>query len=168
MMKRRKSMSSRLAIGAGAVLVFLFLYIDDWSRDFTTNIAEFSVQEAGPYVEPLLTGGRSVPEVLEAVRMAVGRIRSWEYIGETVDGNRTTLIFVRTNRMLRFKDDITIRVENLGDRWRLSGESRSRFGIGDLGRNPRNLKRFLEELHAVGSGSARGSLVDAVAPRSHP
>jgi len=138
---------------AVALLVFLFLYIDDWSRDFVSHSASFSPVEAESYVAAL-GPQRPVHEITEAVKMAAGRIRNWGYVGEAGDGNTTSIVFVRVNRVLRFKDDITIRVEDLGGRWRISGESVSRLGIADLGRNPRNLRRFLEELREVGKGAA--------------
>ena len=47
------------------------------------------------------------------------------------------------------EDDITISVEDRGNRCILTGESRSRHGYGDLGQNPRNLRRIIDEIRIV-------------------
>lgn len=131
---------------------FLFVYVEDWSRDFTTNEAFIAHDSTDPGLRPMLSS-RSVAELNEAVRRAASRIRNWEYVGEAADGNTSRVIFVRTSRLWRFKDDVVIRVEDLGDRRVVTGESRSRFGIGDLGQNPRTLRRFLAELRDVLDGA---------------
>ena len=137
-----------IAIACG---LFLFFYIDDWSRDFSTNHAEISALSLDESLQPF-ESNRSSGELVEAVTWAARRIRSWEYIGEAGDGKTTRLIFVRTNRLLRFKDDITVTIEDQGARRVVTAESTSRIGWGDLGRNPRNLLRLLEELRAVLEG----------------
>jgi uncharacterized protein (DUF1499 family) len=140
---------------------FLFGYVDDWSRDFTTNEAFIEHDAADPTLRPL-ESDRSTADLLEGVRRAAGRIRNWKYVGEAGDGNTVRVIFVRTSRIWRFKDDVVIRIEDLGDRRVVTGESRSRFGIGDLGQNPRTLRRFLAELRAVLTGAV------APSPRYEP
>jgi len=141
----------RWIIIAIACAVFFFFYIDDWGRDFSTNHAEISALALDESLQPF-ESTRSAEELVEAVTWAARRIRSWEYIGEVGDGKTTRLIFVRTNRLLRFKDDITVAIEDQGNRRVVTAESRSRLGWGDLGRNPRNLRRLLEELRAVLEG----------------
>jgi hypothetical protein len=131
--------------------VFFVLYIDDWGRDFTANHAEISDLSLDETLQPV-TSQRSSEELVLAIKWAGRRIRSWEYIGDAEDDNATMIIFVRTNRILRFKDDITIRVEDRGRERVITGESRSRLGFGDLGRNPRNLRRILNELRGVLAG----------------
>jgi hypothetical protein len=147
------------ALGVGLV-VFLFFYVEDWGRDFTSHSATVSADNSRTYLRPLLATQRTAPEMEAAARMAASRIGNWRGNGNSVDGNTTSLIFVRTNRILRIKDDITIRLQNRGDGWALTGESTSRWAIGDLGRNRRNLNRFLLELQAVGVGSTRRPVLD--------
>ena len=137
-----------MAIACG---LFLFFYIDDWGRDFSTNHAEISVLSLDESLKPF-ESNRSTEELVEAVTWAAHRIRSWEYVGEVGDGKTTRLIFVRTNRLFRFKDDITVAIEDQGARRVVTAESRSRIGWGDLGRNPRNLRLLLAELRAVLAG----------------
>lgn len=151
MPKWRKRLLILLAIVAAAVLG-LALYIDDWSRDFTTNTAEISEHSKDPTLRPLIVE-RSLPEVVEVIKAASRRIRDWEFVGDAGDQDTAVLLFVRTSRIWRFKDDVTMRVEDLGDRCAITGESRSRVGVGDLGQNPRTLRRILREIRAVLDGS---------------
>jgi uncharacterized protein (DUF1499 family) len=150
---KEKKLLVPLCIGA-ALLVFLLFRVDDWSRDFTTHEAFISEDAEDPTLRaarlPLTT-----PEAAEAVRRAAGRIRNWEYVGEAADDDALRVIFVRTSRIWRFKDDVVIRIASDGGTRVISGESRSRIGIGDLGRNPRTLRRFLAELRDVYEGSTR-------------
>ena len=78
-----------------------------------------------------------------------------EIVGEASDGDSTLVMFVRTSRLFRFKDDITMRIEDQGRERVVTGESRSRVGKGDLGQNPRNLRRLMTELRAVLDGAVR-------------
>jgi uncharacterized protein (DUF1499 family) len=147
------------AVVAALLALFLFGYIDDWSRDFTRNSAEISPDAEDPGLRPLVTR-LSTDDAIEACVRAAGRIRTWEHIGEAGEGNVSLILFVRTSRVWKFKDDIIIVIENLGSKRMISGKSASRIGIGDLGQNPRNLKRFMAELRAVleGAGSPAAPL----------
>ena len=149
----KNAKTRRLVITCTAVLVFLIVYIDDWGRDFISHEAEISSDTADESLRPL-SSGRSHAVLVEAVKMAAHRISNWEYIGEVGYEEITLITFVRTHRLLRLKNDITIRVEDLGKLREISGESRSRLEIGDLGRNPRNLRRLLQETRTVLKGSA--------------
>jgi len=155
---RRFVVPAAVAVG---LLVFLFLYIDDWSRDFSSSEAFIAADAKDSRLRPL-TSNRSAAELAQAVRAAAGRIRSWEYVGEASDEGAARLLFVRTGRLSRLKADIVIRIEDAGRQRRVTGESRSRFSvIGDLGANPRSLRRFLAELRDVLEGArspaARGA-----------
>ncbi|MCP3981295.1 MAG: DUF1499 domain-containing protein [bacterium] len=145
--RRRKP----LIVAAIALVVFV-LYIDDWGRDFTTNHAEIVVDQARPELLRLVER-RPAYELAIGLRWAGERIRNWHYVGTVTDDDTILVSFVRTNRLLRFKDDITMRIEHRGGRSVVSGDSRSRFGFGDLGRNPRNLERLMRELRDVLEGA---------------
>jgi len=150
----------RLAAAAAGLLLFLVFYIDDWGRDFTTNEAFVTPQSTDPGLRALRSE-RPLEEMVLAIRGAGRRIRNWKYIGEARDEAAVSLLFERTARVLRFTDDITIRVEDRGDHRLVTGVSKSRMGYGDLGRNPKNLRRLLSELEDVLDGA--GSL-----PRGGP
>lgn len=133
---------------AAIVVLALVVAIDDPMRDFTTNHAAIAEDAEDPALRPLVFD-RPADELIDATRRAAQRIKDWEYIGTARIDNASTIVFERTGRVSRITDDIIIRVEDLGHRCRLTGESRSRSRIGDLGQNPRNLRRILAELAAV-------------------
>jgi len=129
-------------------LVALFALVDDPRRDFFEYRAALREDAADPLLRPMVFD-RPAAELIEATRDAARRIKNLDYIGTARVDNASTVVFERTSRWLRFKDDIIIRVEDLGSRCRVTGESRSRQEFGDLGRNPRNLRRIVSELFVV-------------------
>ena len=149
---RRRRNRIRLGLAAVAAAVLLFWHIEDWGRDFIAHEAEIALYSEDPRLQPLYST-RPTGELVEAIRRAGLRIGNWEHVGEVVDGDSTQVLFVRTHRLLRLKDDIRMRIDDLGDRRRVTGESRSRLAVGDLGRNPRNLRRVLRELRSVLKGA---------------
>ena len=133
----------------GAIVVLgLFVAIDDPSRDFTDHVASISESARDPRLRPRVYPFPS-DELEQAVERAARRIKNWEYIGTAELDGATQVVFERTSRVLKLKDDVVLRVEPLAQGSRLTGESRSRLEWGDLGQNPRNLRRILEELDAV-------------------
>jgi uncharacterized protein (DUF1499 family) len=150
--KRRRSIP--VLIGMVVLLCFV-AFIDDWKRDFTSSHAEISDGQADPRLKPLILE-RSTLDSIRLIKRAAGRIHDWEYVGEAQHGNNVQIIFVRTGRLWQSKDDITLRVEDRGDRCILTGESRSRHGYGDLGQNPRNLRRIVDEIRIVADDEEPG------------
>jgi hypothetical protein len=141
---------------AGFVVLALVLVIDDPARDFTSNHAVISESAKDPRLRPReyeLPAADLVPAILDAA----GRISNWEYVGTAGVDGRTNVVFERTSRLFKLKDDVILRVEEQGQRSRLTGESRSRLEYGDLGQNPRNLRRILSELDTVLAAAHRGS-----------
>jgi uncharacterized protein (DUF1499 family) len=47
---------------------------------------------------------------------------------------------------MKYRDDIRVQIEPAAEGTRLSAESRSRVGKGDLGQNPRNLRELLDKV----------------------
>ena len=144
--RRRRTL--RLAVGAVVLVAWVVLQIDDWSRDLTSYRARTSPTASDPLLQPL---ERLEPaaELVQAIKSAALRVRNVEYVGKTSDGNTTLVLFVRTHRLLRIKDDIVMRVEDHGSMRLVSGAAESRLHLGDLGRNPRSLRRFRTELLEV-------------------
>jgi hypothetical protein len=130
------------------VLLALYVAIDDPARDFTSNFARISDTAGDPRLRTR-EYAISAHELAAAIELAARRITNWEYIGTAGVDGRTTIVFERTSRMWKLKDDVILRVEQVDDRVRLTGESRSRLDYGDLGQNPRNLRRILTELDSV-------------------
>lgn len=136
---------------AAAVTVYILSHVDNWRRDFTTNQASTEGPEAD--LPPMI-----VPESVEAtqalLRRAIADLRHWQEQPATAaepvpaepDGT-VRLYFVRSTRLLRFKDDVTIRLEPAADDSTVVHvQSRSRIGRGDLGQNPRNIRELFEAM----------------------
>jgi uncharacterized protein (DUF1499 family) len=133
---------------AAIVLLVLFVVVDDPARDFTENRAVMTEHSEDPLLRPLVFE-RPAAELIDATLQAAERIKNWEYIGTAQIDDASTVVFERTSRVMRLKDDIIIRIEDRGERCRVTGESRSRTSFGDLGQNPRNLRRIVTELFVV-------------------
>lgn len=89
------------------------------------------------------------PAVLEAVVRAASALPRWSVASRDDEGAR----LVRATRLLRFKDDVTVRVSPEGGGARAEFASASRVGKGDMGQNPRNLRELLAAVEgAVGAG----------------
>lgn len=85
-------------------------------------------------------------EVLSAAKRAVEQLPRWSYVGSGRGPGGSELRATATTRLLRFVDDVTVRVRSEGGRTRVSVRSRSRVGKGDFGQNARNIRTFLAEL----------------------
>jgi len=144
-------------IGLGVLLLLLALQIEDWSRDFTSNYAEVSSEvhhSSGP--SPLISD-RSIPELVVAVQWAGRRIGGFRFVGDSYEDHAATVLFSVTSPVLRLKDDVMVTiVDRDGQRVvTASSGSRTALPIGDLGRNPRNLRRLYTERGDGLEGAAR-------------
>jgi len=149
----------RWLLVVAAAIAWLALTVDNWSRDFVRYDAAISAHAQDPTLRPL-ESPRPTGQLVEAVKMAARRIKNWRFAGEAEDGETALIYFERTQRLLGFKDDIIVRIEDRGNRRAITAESRSRLRIGDLGRNPRNLRRLLAELRLVLDGAAPGPILE--------
>ncbi|MEX2175296.1 MAG: DUF1499 domain-containing protein [Pirellulaceae bacterium] len=125
--------------GVLAIAVVLLTHVEDWSRDLTTNHAATTLDS------PLNPG-----DLARQTIAAVAEIPHWQLIDQATEAATIRLHFVRTTGLLRFQDDIRVRIEPAAGGSRLSAESRSRLGKGDLGQNPRNLRELLDRLRPGG------------------
>ena len=125
-----------------AVAIALFLRVENWSRDLTTNVAatdETSPDERlRPVHSPLLPA-----KLADEVESAARQLPGWELAKRDDSATAATLHFVRTTPWLRFRDDIRVQIVPAEGGSLLTAESRSRVGKGDLGQNPRNLRELL-------------------------
>ncbi len=132
-----------LSIGAVS-LTLVSLVVEDWPRDFTTNTASTSDDPKAP-----LAAHRSdLPpaELANHAIAAAGKLPGW-HLAKLEEGQGVvTLRFVRSTRVLRFKDDITLHIVAEDGGSILRADSKSRIGKGDLGQNPRNLRELLAAL----------------------
>lgn len=131
-----------VALAAGTAL-----QIDDWSRDLTTNHASTSRDAPDAALRSIETPVAG--DALARVVAETGQELGWEVVSSTQTGPAAwTVHLVRTTRLFRFRDDITVTVTDRGATRLLDAGSRSRVGKGDLGQNPRNLRALLERVRA--------------------
>ncbi|MEM6656041.1 MAG: DUF1499 domain-containing protein [Planctomycetota bacterium] len=162
-------------------LLVMALYVDDWSRDLTTNVAWTDPEN--PELSPIewtgapLTVNDAIDDFVETrsnwtqpqpplplpAESPVNRI-STQPVGEM------QFHLVRTTGVMRYRDDVWLVAEpvaaepvdrkTVGEpRCRLHVHSQSRVGKGDLGQNPRNIRELLDALREAANaapGSAGG------------
>ena len=159
--KRLRTAGIWAAIG----IAYILLGIDDWSRDWVEHEATLGFEPASKSVGRLLTAPPGHPsrvsltEWSRAVEWAGKRIKNLEFSGEIDDGDTLILKFVRTHRILRLKDDITVRIRRSGRGQTIETHAAARLGLGDLGRNPRTIRRLYAELEDI---LAESNLVSAI------
>ncbi|MEN0110791.1 MAG: DUF1499 domain-containing protein [Planctomycetota bacterium] len=137
-------------------IVVMATYVDDWSRDLTTNTARTSVDAADTRLRPIQTTADTAT-IRERLSPAENRMPHWEIADEkpTPDGWEgfdaiETVHLVRTTGLMRYQDDVWVLVGEPNDKGvaTVHADSRSRVGKGDLGQNPRNLRELLGHLRA--------------------
>jgi uncharacterized protein (DUF1499 family) len=122
-------------------------FMEDWRRDLTQNHAATSADARNPLLRPILMQLSPV-DAARLVEQAASSLTRWEVTGtEEIAAGRLVRL-VRTTPMLRFKDDITVRLvaQDAPDGQAatlLTAESQSRLGRADFGQNPRNLVEIL-------------------------
>jgi uncharacterized protein (DUF1499 family) len=84
--------------------------------------------------------------VTRAARGAVAALPGWELVGSGRGPGGAELQVVARTRVLRFKDDVTIRIRRREGATEVSARSRSRVGKIDFGQNARNIRAFQAEL----------------------
>ena len=131
----------------GLITALILSRVDDWGRDFSTNIA---MTGDSAKIKPLrLT--LAPAESLEKLKAAVAQMSHWQWIDETKTTDAFVVNLVRTTTVFRFKDDIqvTITADDASKGSIVNAISRSRVGKGDLGQNPRNLKELFAKIEAT-------------------
>ena len=102
-------------------------------------------RRAFPDIQPLW-----LKEPLERVfadAQAAAKRMGWEIVSTTPERGR--LEAVATTPLLRFKDDVVVRVTSRDDGVRVDVRSKSRVGRSDLGANARRIRAFLEHLQEI-------------------
>ncbi len=142
-------------IWAAALFTYVLVGIDDWGRDWAEHEATLVFEPEQRLVEQLLAAPPGHPhhvsmsEWSDAVQWAGKRVKNLEFSGEATDGDTLILTFVRTHRLLRLKDDLTVRVTRSGSQQTIEAHSKARLAIADLGRNPKTIRRLYAELEDV-------------------
>jgi uncharacterized protein (DUF1499 family) len=84
--------------------------------------------------------------VAKAARAALERLPRFSFVGAGSGPGGSSLQAVAATKLLKFKDDVTIRIRRQGGATRVSVKSRSRTGKLDFGQNARNVREFLAAL----------------------
>ncbi len=135
-----------IGIVALLVTIWIFSYIEDWSRDLSTNVADTRPDAKDERLRPWTTA--TTPDDLEAMLKRVGQVMPlWSYSESITEADSTRKVkLVRTTKLMRFKDDIEVSFTRAGDQTVVNVHSQSRLGKGDLGQNPRNVREILQYL----------------------
>ena len=128
------------AVGLAIVFSGTWLMLGIWP---VINIVETERTPEYPDIVPRALAA-SPGRVFDAAMHAVNRLPRWSVV--SYDDRTGEIRAEATTRMLRFVDDVTIRVEGHGDGARVHVRSASRVGKGDFGQNARNIRAFLSEL----------------------
>lgn len=126
---------------AAISLALLSLYVEDWKRDFSSNTASTSDDPKSSL--PAYRSDMPAAELANHTIAAAGQLAGWHLAKLDEGKGVVTLRFIRSTRLFRFKDDITVHIATEDGGSILRAESKSRLGKGDLGQNPRNLRELL-------------------------
>ena len=84
----------------------------------------------------------------DAVREALTDRPGWTVVGSGQGPGGVALSLVHETPLLRFKDDVTVKIRRKGGQTVVSVRSRSRVGMWDFGQNARNIRELLQALDA--------------------
>lgn len=99
-----------------------------------------------PEVQPLTLP--CAPAVAFGQALDVAKGQGWAIVA--ADAARGRLEATATTAVLRFQDDVVVRLRAEGAGTRVDVRSKSRMGKGDLGANARRVVAYLDALRAVG------------------
>lgn len=144
-MKTKRRVFPVVLVCVAFVLLSLFTLLDNWKRDLTTNYARLDDNSPDPSLRPVVI---SLPadEVADRIETWVTTMPNWSVESRQRNADHLLLHLTRRTRVLRFVDDIHVRLSEVQDKTRVDAESQSRVGVGDFGQNPRNLRELTHAL----------------------
>jgi len=98
-----------------------------------------------PDLQPREYAG-SEQRVTEALKAAAARLGRFAFVGAGRGPGGSELQYVASTRVLRFKDDVSVRIRREGGKTKVTVRSRSRVGKLDFGQNARNVRELLAAL----------------------
>lgn len=128
------TVSAFLVIGIGLGLMLYWPLI---------NIVETGKTAEYPDIQPLRFP-LSKERVVDGALHAVNQLPNWSLSSYDVD--RGEVRAEASTSLLRFVDDVVIRVLEESSDVKVEVRSASRVGRGDFGQNARNIRKFFEEL----------------------
>ncbi len=128
-------------------LLAVFLSLENWKRDLTSNHAQLDAEANDPSLRPLVL---PIPmdEAADRVEQWVVAMPNWKVESREASGQTIHLHLTRRTRVFGFVDDVRVQLTEEKGSTRVDAESTSRFGKGDLGQNPRNLRELRSGLQA--------------------
>ena len=151
--KKRRVMWFVAVLAVASPLAVMALYVEDWSRDLTTNTAATDASAIDMRMRPIVLQADAagfeamLDEFCEqGSAWASGDDRRIPADSALPDSSESAAVvhLVRTTGLMRYRDDVWVVAYEVGEgRLRVHAESRSRIGQGDLGQNPRNLRELL-------------------------
>lgn len=120
-------------------------------RRLVTHDVETGRSRAYPDLEPLELGLPS-DRAFDLVVAATREMERWTITGLAPERGR--LEAEARTRILRFVDDVTVRVESRDDGSRVRMRSTSRVGIYDFGTNARRIRTYLDRLRAKAAAAS--------------
>jgi len=126
-----------LLVIAGAVAAFLA-----WPR---LNVVETGRTPEYPDLQPREYAA-SEQRVTEALKAAAGRLSRFAFVGAGRGPGGSEVHYVASTPVLRFKDDVNVRIRREGAKTKVTVRSKSRMGTMDFGQNARNVRELLAAL----------------------
>jgi len=126
-----------LLVVAGAVAAFLA-----WPR---LNMVETGHTPEYPDLQPREYAA-SEQRVTEALKTAAGRLSRFAFVGAGRGPGGSEVHYVASTPVLRFKDDVNVRIRREGAKTKVTVRSKSRMGTMDFGQNARNVRELLAAL----------------------
>lgn len=90
--------------------------------------------------------GASPEQAAKAAKSLLNRLPRWTFVGEGKGPMGAEIQALHETPLLRFKDDVTIRMRREKGRTVVSVRSKSRLGTWDFGQNARNVRELLDAL----------------------
>ncbi|EFN57816.1 hypothetical protein CHLNCDRAFT_143218 [Chlorella variabilis] len=100
-----------------------------------------------PHLKPVVVPGGHLEDVFAAAKKATEQLRGARIVYEDEHGGVLELVDVTP--LLKFKDDVVIRVQQKGGDVVVDVRSASRLGKGDLGANAARIAKYLAALRAL-------------------
>ena len=126
-----------LLVVAGAVAAFLA-----WPR---LNMVETGRTPEYPDLQPREYAA-SEQRVTEALKTAAGRLSRFAFVGAGRGPGGSEVHYVASTPVLRFKDDVNVRIRREGAKTKVTVRSKSRMGTMDFGQNARNVRELMAAL----------------------
>ena len=133
-----------LAVVAGAVAAFLA-----WPR---LNLVETGRTPEYPDLQPREYAA-SEQAVTEALKAGASRLSRFAFVGAGRGPGGSEVQYVASTPVLRFKDDVNVRIRREGGKTKVTVRSKSRTGKIDFGQNARNVRELLAALDQQMAGA---------------